>query len=452
MITPLGSSPLPPRRPTFPIPTPISSARASPSPPFPLMSSSSSVAAPPAAPPPPPSPRICFNAHCKERIAEGPAPAPPPPQPRRRGWRLRSGELADLCDRCSAAYEQGSFCETFHADGDGWRKCESCDKRVHCGCIVSVSTFMLLDAGGIECLACARKNLVKVPNHVWQSSSLFPLGPERLKDLSAKTWTQLTSSSPLPGQWRQASNMWNTSAQSELQQRLSYEFDRPSGNDRLISGSRLAIPPQNKKKVEDPPDRLTSHLNRAQLDRLNTGNCPLGSSSAFNELHREEGRAVGLPDSNHLVEEVDPTVTREVTVSDTSLKASVGISFRPHLNSVVNMSNPSIAKDDPSVRQIGLASPSLPLNDSKDPARVSSAQSHRQVHSSPLSKQHCPNAHNASEANGEMQSQVRNGRPRPESRGRNQLLPRYWPRITDQELQQISGEYPLCHVVFCKVK
>lgn len=31
-----------------------------------------------------------------------------------------------------------------------------------------------------------------------------------------------------------------------------------------------------------------------------------------------------------------------------------------------------------------------------------------------------------------------------EGRGRTQLLPRYWPRITDKELQQISGsgEYP----------
>lgn len=27
-------------------------------------------------------------------------------------------------------------------------------------------------------------------------------------------------------------------------------------------------------------------------------------------------------------------------------------------------------------------------------------------------------------------------------RDRNQLLPRYWPKISDQELQQISGEYP----------
>lgn len=46
------------------------------------------------------------------------------------------------------------------------------------------------------------------------------------------------------------------------------------------------------------------------------------------------------------------------------------------------------------------------------------------------------------EANAAMASQIRVARPPAEGRGRNQLLPRYWPRITDQELQQISGEYP----------
>lgn len=47
-----------------------------------------------------------------------------------------------------------------------------------------------------------------------------------------------------------------------------------------------------------------------------------------------------------------------------------------------------------------------------------------------------------SEANAGMISQIRVARPPGEGRGKNQLLPRYWPRITDQELQQISGEYP----------
>ncbi|KAL8516447.1 hypothetical protein ACS0TY_014923 [Phlomoides rotata] len=37
-------------------------------------------------------------------------------------------------------------------------------------------------------------------------------------------------------------------------------------------------------------------------------------------------------------------------------------------------------------------------------------------------------------------SQMRIPRPPAEGRGRSQLLPRYWPRITDQELQLLSGE------------
>lgn len=47
-----------------------------------------------------------------------------------------------------------------------------------------------------------------------------------------------------------------------------------------------------------------------------------------------------------------------------------------------------------------------------------------------------------SETNKGTASQTRVARPPAEGRGRNQLLPRYWPRITDQELQQLSGEYP----------
>ncbi|XP_047944318.1 B3 domain-containing transcription repressor VAL1-like isoform X2 [Salvia hispanica] len=45
-----------------------------------------------------------------------------------------------------------------------------------------------------------------------------------------------------------------------------------------------------------------------------------------------------------------------------------------------------------------------------------------------------------SEMNKGTVSQVRVARPPAEGRGRNQLLPRYWPRITDQELQQLSGD------------
>lgn len=47
-----------------------------------------------------------------------------------------------------------------------------------------------------------------------------------------------------------------------------------------------------------------------------------------------------------------------------------------------------------------------------------------------------------SDANKASFSPMRVARPPAEGRLRNQLLPRYWPRITDQELQKLSGEYP----------
>ena len=52
--------------------------------------------------------------------------------------------------------------------------------------------------------------------------------------------------------------------------------------------------------------------------------------------------------------------------------------------------------------------------------------------------------YNGVDSFGEGQAQI--GRPQ----DRNQLLPRYWPKITEQELQQISGEYPfikLCNII-----
>lgn len=59
-----------------------------------------------------------------------------------------------------------------------------------------------------------------------------------------------------------------------------------------------------------------------------------------------------------------------------------------------------------------------------------------------LSKPPKPSLTVGSETNKGSVSQARVARPPAEGRGRNQLLPRYWPRITDQELQQLSGEYP----------
>ncbi|KAL2932046.1 hypothetical protein RDABS01_037456 [Bienertia sinuspersici] len=87
------------------------------------------------------SPKLCYNSNCKVSSSET----------WKKGWRLRNLDFANLCHCCGSIYEEGRFCETFHNHATGWRCCETCGKRVHCGCIVSIHAFVLLDAGGIEC-------------------------------------------------------------------------------------------------------------------------------------------------------------------------------------------------------------------------------------------------------------------------------------------------------------
>nr|QNI23765.1 AP2/ERF transcription factor [Camptotheca acuminata] len=320
--------------------------------------------------------KICFNSNCKEVLER-----------QRKGWRRRTGEFADLCDRCATAYEEGKFCETFHLNASGWRCCESCGKQIHCGCIVSFHTFVLLDAGGIECINCARKSFILTPNPAWPPPSLFlPELPDRIKDLSAKNWSPIAGSGPVP--WRQAPCLFSTSSQSELQPRMPFEVDIPSGIDRIIASERVSTSSLEKKKIEDLSVKLMN--GSLKLDTL--------------EVH-ENGNS--------------------------------GIKREEQPNSCITVPQQScFSKNDPSTPNIGLTITSTPSNDSNDQSKVSGTNAKRPTPPPPLGKQF--SGHNGVDSSGE--THIRNGRPRGDARGRSQLLPRYWPKITDQELQQISGD------------
>ncbi|XP_028056814.1 B3 domain-containing protein Os07g0563300-like isoform X1 [Camellia sinensis] len=317
--------------------------------------------------------KFCFNSNCKDVLERS-----------RKGWRRRTGEFADLCDRCASAYEEGKFCETFHLNASGWRCCESCGKQIHCGCIVSFHMFVLLDAGGIECITCARKSFILTPNPAWPPPSLFlPVLPERIKDFSTKNWCQIAGSGPVP--WRQAPSLFTSSAaQSDFQPRMPFDVDIPSGIDRLIGSERLSASSLEKKKVEDSSERLMN------------GSLKLGASEIL-----ENGINSG--------EQASPSIN----VPQKS----------------------SFLKIDTSTSHFGLGVSSSSLNESNDQTKVSGCHAPRPTPPPLIGKQFC--GHNGVDSSGE--TQIRNGRPRSDARSRNQLLPRYWPRITDQELQQISG-------------
>ncbi|XP_065020923.1 B3 domain-containing protein Os07g0563300-like isoform X4 [Musa acuminata AAA Group] len=370
--------------------------------------------------------KICFNSHCKEVI-----PDHTPPR-KKGGWRLRSGEIAELCDRCSCAFEQGSFCETFHSDVAGWRNCEACGKRVHCGCVASAPTYVFLDVGGVECIACARKSLAMAPNQMLSSPMLMHQHVSERRDLPVKSGRPITS--PFSGQWRQAPHMWNmTSLQSDLQQRLSYEFDRPSNIEKLAPGGRHSIS-AHEKKFEELPERIMSgsHNNIAR-DRYAHGNTGLESFPSYYKYKEEVRNSDVLLKSFLLVGENDPDSTRKSVIPD-PCSTSSGVKIEAKANSSIKLQPLPISKEDSSPL-IGLAAPFSSTNGSREPMKFLSNQP-PQLTTSPLPKQFYPEGI----ADTELQIQMRNGRARVDARSRTQLLPRYWPRITDQELQQISGD------------
>ncbi|XP_039051224.1 B3 domain-containing protein Os07g0563300-like isoform X2 [Hibiscus syriacus] len=324
------------------------------------------------------SSKICFNSDCKDLKPEIP----------RKAWRLRTGEFAELCDRCASAFEEGRFCDTFHLNASGWRSCVSCGKRVHCGCIVSVHAFTLLDAGGIECIACARKNVVLGSSSSLSQSLLFHSSvPEKYKEYSAKGWTQLAGSGPVP--WRQAPSLFNSSvAQPELHSRVPYEVDFPRGIDRLKVCDRLSTPSLEKKNVEDFSERLMNgNLKPGTLDIQEKGN---------SGINFEEQRNSCL------------TKFQQSSLKEESSNPSFGLAV-------------SYTSQDEANGQIGVSGTQLRPNPQPPPAK--------QFHSA---------LQNGIDSSSE--TQIRNGRPLPDVRGKTNLFPRYWPRFTDQDLQQITGD------------
>ncbi|KAK4361052.1 hypothetical protein RND71_020004 [Anisodus tanguticus] len=319
------------------------------------------------------SSNVCFNSNCKE-LVERP----------KKGWRRRTGEFADLCDRCGSAYDDGKFCETFHLSSSGWRSCESCGKQIHCGCIVSFHTFVLLDAGGIECISCARKSFILTPNPAWPPPSLFlPLQPERIKDVN--NWNPIAGSGPVP--WRQAPSLFNGSAiQNELQHKPPF-LDATGSIDRLSLGER--------------PSASSSDNNRKDsCEKLMNGNLKIGVPGTL-----ENGYA-GL---NH---------------------------EEPPKSCISGPRQLSYANNDLSAPSFCLTVGSACKNEPTDHSKVSVSVPQQTTLSTPLGKQ--LGGHTTVDSSGE--TQVRNSKTRGDGRGKHHLLPRYWPRITDQELQQLSGD------------
>lgn len=99
----------------------------------------------------------------------------------------------------------------------------------------------------------------------------------------------------------------------------------------------------------------------------------------------------------------------------------------------------SLSKNDFSAPNFRLTVSSTPKKEASDRSKVFATHIQPTTLSPSVGKQSC--SQNGTDSSGE--AQMRNVRSRGDGGGKHHLLPRYWPRITDQELQQISGEYPI---------
>ncbi|KAG0583841.1 hypothetical protein KC19_3G166000 [Ceratodon purpureus] len=247
----------------------------------------------------------------------------------RPGWIARSGRTADLCDYCGLAYQQSIFCETFHSDDAGWRTCNFCKKRVHCGCVASAYGIVLLDKGGVECIRCAQRldsagSATVVGKHGQQLLAPAPLESGKVVDPAVRGWCEgfgaaLAACQSDAGAWQ---------------------------------------PPSAARTSASPPTVLAR---------------PWSTSETDLSIKSKDGG--------------DPGSREQTTIE-----------------------NLECGGEAMEIDRLG----------SLDRAKAVGASG-------------------AGSSQSAGQGPLRVARPPGEGRGRNQLLPRYWPRITDQELKQINS-------------
>lgn len=394
------------------------------------------------------SEKACFNIKCGATTS-----------PRwRNGWLLRSsGRPVVLCDDCGSKYDQMKFCETFHSEDEGWRTCNLCNKRIHCGCIASAYSFTLVDTGGIECINCASKsNANSVENHI-QHPLLFP--SQKLLDLPVNNLTETLGSRPSqnsdPKQWLQAPNLWQTlTGQSAVSPwRRIPEVDRPNIDKSMQNNTREQSSASGLSKMdEEIPEKIknkdlklgiieSSYRNNAILEAAKDVTVRGSSRMDFlsGDFAKVEGNADDMQDREPAsAENIKPGLTGasdilKVSTVDNQLESPASACLNISLGSLVS-------KDDPSAAVLGLGISSGSPDEAKESTKISATHPQRQRQRQLLPKALQASPSTGSESSKDMHPQVRVARPPGEGRGRNQLLPRYWPRITDQELQQISGD------------
>ncbi|XP_057993562.1 B3 domain-containing transcription repressor VAL1 isoform X2 [Hevea brasiliensis] len=316
--------------------------------------------------------KICMNALCRTTTT----------REWKRGWRLRSGGYAYLCYTCGSAYENSIYCDTFHLEESGWRECNICSKRLHCGCIASSSLLEILDFGGIGCTSCTRSSQLH-SIHSYDISNCF----------GSSTTNNAGDLESFPPENQVAASTLNEGKLAQLCRLM--EANEPN----LLCQSEG--PDKNASLGQFRQEEIVQIIGEAGIGFSDASQSSVGESKFAN------------PDTiRSILEMKDMHGSLAPSLSMTLGAPSGTTSFVPYPCGVVEGRDKS---KTPPFQQGQSSRPILPKPSKPGPAG-----------SSKTSKAVVP--------------ELRIARPPAEGQGKNQLLPRYWPRITDQELQKLSGD------------
>lgn len=425
-------------------------------------------------------PQRCMNGKCCTTSSSAWKP----------GWLLRSGRIADLCEACGLAFEHLYFCETFHGDESGWRTCNSCQKRVHCGCIASISVYILLDSGGVECVDCARNNNSYVASNSGLHHAAFSGALQKIEGPKYEEWTQdmktnlswnpesgsivplsvpwLASAAP-PGvvQWQdmpeaerglESDHLGDQSAEEPISATDLHVKGEDDTDDKIAPEGRagkLKISAHSASSVvlkgEQAEDVMNNHpvLDNNVLSVPDPGATKEGY--AEEESLKTEGDEDGGVDTSRLSFQItngEEPESLHSFMDSKGLHDSGNVHLDPPNSTCLTMSLaicPTKEVPNEVCEQTGfknsMTNAAEPNGAARDSNKFSgptiTGQRQKQIVVKPPHAQ----GSNRTEAAKDSSSlvPVRIARPPGEGRGRNQLLPRYWPRITDQELQQITS-------------
>lgn len=335
----------------------------------------------------------------------------------KKGWLLRSGGFATLCDNCGSAYERLIFCDNFHQAESGWRDCAFCGKRLHCGCIASKSMLDLLDGGGVQCLSCLNNHgNSSIPGDAVQD--LLHQSSQRILVLSARCSFD-EKMNELSTQAANGSSELQTTSDRCITDDSNAKCNLMQLNRNLdVNGYSTMLLAQREKT-----DGSFKRVKQEQV-ALYRGDFGRPGFSG-----REEAR-LGLSTSYRTDSKVALKDNLSNQVAEACLSMSLG---SPNMGNILEACSSS-GTQHISVSHHG------EIDNGRDRNKVLTTLQNVQRVRHTLPK--IPKTIHGSilDASSELVPQMRVARPPAEGRGRNQLLPRYWPRITDQELQQISGD------------